>query len=292
MNNSLVVCFILGLFFISNVNALVIDSVIMDSEGIFPGEATDIEIGLRNNGEEDVEDVSVFLDLKDLPLAPHDSSSEFGVDKIKEGRLKFARFKIIALDNAKSQIYKVPVQISYFKKGEDVVQIKNSLISVKVSSDPVLDVVTESLFLLKGQENNLIIKMINKGFSGVHFLEAEVGKSSKFNVISQKNVYVGDLDSDDFDSVEFSIFFEKDISDKISFPIILKYKDAFNNEYEEEFGVILNVYSKGKAEDLGLIEKSRTPQIIILVIIFIILWFVYRWWRKWRRNKKKGSEEF
>lgn len=283
-----------GIFFVLSIlisvslnSCLVIDSVIMDSQGIKPGEVADIEMGLRNNGGEDVEDVSVFLDLKDVDLAPFDSSSEFGIDEIREDRTRYARFKIIALDSAKPGTYKIPIRISY--KEEGVEKIKDSLISIKVHSEPVLGVVAEENLLLKGEDNIVSIMIINKGLSDAKFLEVEVG-SGKFSLLSSKKVYVGDVDSDDFDTVDFNVFFKSSVSDRVSFPITLKYQDVFNNDYEEGFDVFLKVYSRERAEELGLIEKGYVGQIISGVIILIVLWFVYRWWRKRKKNKKKALE--
>jgi len=275
---------------VSMTSALVIDSVIMDSEGISPGETADIEIGLKNNGEEDVSDVSVYLDLKDIPFAPFDSSSEFGIDEIREGKTKYAKFEIIALSNAKSQTYKIPVEISYTE--EEVVKIKNSLISINVNSEPVIGVLGEDDLLIKGRESEVVIKIINKGLSDIRFLEVEVGSSSYFNLLSQKNVYVGDLDSDDFDSVDFNVFFKNSVSDNFNFPVVLKYQDAFNNKYEKSFDVQLKVYSKDKAIELGLIEKSNTSLYFGGVVVLVVGFFGYRWWRKRKRLKKvNGSNE-
>lgn len=284
------VVLILGVFLLSVLSltsALVIDSVIMDSEGINSGEVADIEIGLRNNGDEDVEDISVFLDLMDVDLAPFDSSSEFGIDEIKEGRIKYAKFKIIALDSAKPGTYKIPVRIDYKEEDED--KTKDSLISVKVNSEPVLGVVAEENLLLKGKDNKVSIRIINKGLGDVRFLEVEVG-SGKFSLLSSKNVYIGDVDSDDFDEVDFNVFFKSSVSNRVGFPVTLKYQDVFNNKYEENFDVSLKVYSRERAVELGLIEKSYVGQIITWVVVLIVLWFVYRWWRKRRKNKKKNGE--
>ena len=71
---TVVLGFVYLISILSLASALVIDSVILDSEGVGPGEIADIEIGLKNNGEYDVRDVSVFLDLKDVSFAPFDSN--------------------------------------------------------------------------------------------------------------------------------------------------------------------------------------------------------------------------
>ncbi len=281
MRTAILICFILISF--GSVSALVMDSVVMDSESVSHGETFNIEIGLRNNGETDITDVSVFLDLKDLPLAPFDSSSEFGIDKIKENRIQFAEFKITALDNAESKTYKIPVQVSYNEEGET--KTRSSLISVKVNSPPVLEVVAEENLLLKGTNNKVNLKIINRGLSDAQYLEIEAKESVRYKVISPDKIYIGDVDGNDFDSVEFMIFLDKNTKDKIVFPVAMRYSDVFNNKYENEFEIQLRTYTKNEAVKLGLLKESQTRKIIIGVIVVIFLWFVYRWWRK--KNKKK-----
>ena len=136
---------ILGLMLVSifsfallnSVQALTIDAVSIADE-IKPGGTSRITISLNNNGDEDITDVSVVLDLSSVPFAPYNSASEFSIDEIREDKTKDAHFEIIALNNAKSGIYKIPLMITYIE--EDKLKTKNSLISIVVDSQPIIDV--------------------------------------------------------------------------------------------------------------------------------------------------------
>ena len=98
------------------VSALTINSVSTSPSQISPGETSIINIELENDGQYDIKDVSVSLNLLDtptsrLPFAPYDSSSEFTINEIREDRTKYAEFEIIVLSDAKSGIYKIPLEI-------------------------------------------------------------------------------------------------------------------------------------------------------------------------------------
>ena len=93
--------------------------------------------------------------------------------------------------------------------------------------------IAEEGLLLKGNREEVKIKIINKGLSDIRFLEVYVEESTKYDILSEREIYVGDLDSDDFDSVEFDVFFDKKIRDNAVMPVKLKYKDNFNNEYSD-----------------------------------------------------------
>lgn len=287
---------------LASINALVIDSVKMYPKEIAPGETATITIGLENDGDNDITNVAVVLDLTgviesnvpgvpstvfDVPFAPYESSSEHSFDEIEEDETDYAEFEIIALNDAKSGVYKIPLKISYIEEGE--LKTRNSLIGITVNSEPVIGVNVEDVLLLKPQENSLDIKVINKGLSDVRFLEVEVGTSTYFDVLSNKQVYIGDIDSDDFDSADFKIYFKSNAPTTFTIPISITYKDAVNNKYNEDFDIQVKVYTKERAIELGLIEKNNTTLYAGVVIGLIILYIIYRKLKKRKKLKKAQS---
>ncbi len=270
-------------------SALVVKSVSTNPAEIAPGETSVIEIELENDGENSIIDTSVVLDLKDVPFAPYGSSSEDSIDEIEEDEDETARFGVIALNNAKSGIYKIPMIISY--DDGNSVKTRSSLISLTVNSKPVLGIEAEEGLLLKGVKNELAVRITNKGLSDVRFLEVELGSSSYTDLLSQKKVYIGDIDSDDFDSAGFQIFFKKNSPDKVIVPVTLNYMDATNSVKSESFDLVLNVYSREKAIELGLMKQSYTLYYIAGVVLVIVIFFVYRSWRKRKRLKRANSSE-
>jgi len=268
-------------------SAIVIKSVSTNPVKIAPGETSTIEIILENDLEIDVKDISVALDFKDVPFAPFESSSENSINEIREDDEERVRFKVIALNDAKSGIYKIPILISYIE--EEIVKTKNSLMSLSVNAEPILGLENKNDLLLKNTRNNVEITVINKGLGDVRFLEIELGNSAYVEILSSKNVYIGDINSDDFDSGNFNIFFDENSPDIINLSVILKYRDASNNEVTENFNMVLEVYSREKAIELGLITESKTTTYIGIIIGLIVIFFIYRAIRK-KMNSKKNYE--
>ena len=289
----------LGIFiFFSLVNlnsALIVDSVSANPNEISPGETSVIKIGLDNNGENDIIDITIKLDLSgvisipgstpivfDMPFAPYNSASEFNIDEIKDSKVKYADFEIIALNNAKSGIYKIPVEISY--KENDLPITKTSLISITINSEPIISANLEDSLLLQNQENELSIRITNKGLGDAKFLEIELGDSVYFKKLSSENVYIGDINSDDFDTAKFKVYFENNAPGMINIPVIIKYKNSLNKEYTENSNVQSNIYNQEEAIKLGLLKKNSTSKIFIGIISFIALYLIYRKLKK-RKNK-------
>jgi hypothetical protein len=282
--------FICGIFILVSImnlsSALIIDSVSMNPNEIAPGESATIKIEIENNGEYDLEDVSVSLNFLEVPFAPYNSASDYDIGDLDEDDDETANFKIIALTDAKSGIYKIPIVVNYVEEGG--AKFKNSLISIVVNSEPVIGVSVEDKLLLKGKESGILIEVTNKGLSDAKFVEVEILSSGDFDVFGSKSFYIGDIDSDDFDAVKFNIYFEEDASDKINLPIRVIYKDGLNEAYSENFNVLVNVYSRDEAIELGLIEKSRTGLYFGVVVVLVIVYFGYK---KFKKRKKLEIED-
>ena len=270
-------------------SALIIDSVSMTPDEVAPGDSATIKIEIENNGENDLEDVSVSLDFANVPFAPHNSASDYDIGDLDEDDDDSAIFRVIALTDAESGIYKIPIVINYLE--EDVEKVKNSLISITVNSEPVIGVSVEDKLLLKNKENEVLVEVTNKGLSDAKFVEVEIRDSRGFDIFGSKNFYIGDIDSDDFDAVKFKIYFDEDAKEKINLPIRVIYKDGINEVYSEDFNVAVSVYSRDEAIKLGLIEKSRVGFYFGLIVVLVVVYFGYKKFKK-RKKLKVEDDDF
>jgi hypothetical protein len=282
---------IMGLMLLSLISlfsALVIDSVSTLPNEVSPGETAKILIVLENDGDNDIEDVSVSLDLTNVPFAPFGSSSEVSINAIDENDDEDVSFRVIVLGDAESGIYKIPVIIKFNEKGD--IKIRNSLIGLTVNSKPLIGVDVEDSLLLKGKENIVSIKIINKGLSKIKFLDVEIERLNHFDVLGSSMEYIGDIDSDDFDTVEFKVLFKEKIPSSVDFPVQVNYRDVLNREHKETFNLRLRVYSEEKAVELGLIEKSNTRFYVVAIVFLVIVYFVYGRIRKRMRAKLANNK--
>lgn len=270
---------------ISMANALIISNVNTAPDTIAPGQNADVAISLKNNADVDIEDVSVSLDFTNVPFAPYESGSDYNTNEILEGKTKDASFKIIALNDAKSGIYKIPVNIVYTEDSQQ--KTKTSLISMTINSKPILETSVEDGLFLKGQNNKVSLKVVNKGLADVKFMEINVDSSTYYNLLSQNKVYIGDVDSNDFQTADFQILFNNNAPSVINLPVSITYKDITYKEYNEDFDIQLKVYSQEQAQNLGLVSKSNTSVYIIVVVVIVIIFFIYRWFR---RRRKRNQE--
>src|SRR3989344_2603544 len=141
-------------------------------EKVLPGDHVELKITLENVGNDDVRDVLVALDLSQVPFAPLRSSSEKIIDRIRDGDEETVLFELVALPDASSQIYKIPVRISYNETS------KSSLISLEVSAEAKLDVIMDDSEIIKVNDQGAVtLKFINNGLTQIKFLKVTLQDS-------------------------------------------------------------------------------------------------------------------
>jgi hypothetical protein len=288
MKTKILTIFCMILISLAFVQAVTIDSVSSSPTEVAPGEITNIILEIENIFEDRVYNLNVRLDLEDTPFAPYQSSSEKFLEELDDGDKEDFKFKLIALPETSSGIYKIPVKISY-ENEEGNVSLKDDLISLIVNSEPELKVSLEdSIVLIRGRENTFSIRMINSGLADVKFVYLIVSDVTGIKFLSEKEQYLGDIDSDDFDNAEYNIYLDADSPEDINLQIILKFKDATNKEFVESKNIILRTYSLQEAKELGLVKRENyIPYIIIGSLI--VGYIVYRILKKRKLKKKRES---
>ena len=263
------------------VSAVSITDVSTFPEEVVPGQVVDVFIEIENIFEYDVTNLNVKLNLENVPFAPYQSSSEEFLEELEDSDEETFKFKLITLPETDTGIYKIPVEISY-KDDEENDSLKQELISITVNSKPELKVSLEdSAVLIKGKENVFSIKIVNSGLADVKFVYLTVNNVDGIKFLSEKEQYIGDINSDDFDNIEYEVYVNADASGTINLPIVLKFKDATNKEFIESKNVVLKTYSLKEAQSLGLVKKpSYTIYIIGGVLVFSYIFYRIRKKRK------------
>lgn len=273
---------VMSLFLVS---AVTIKDVSSSPREVAPGETLEVSIKVENIFSYDVENVNVELNLVEVPFAPYQKSASDFLEELESEEDEKFNFKLIALPEASSGVYKIPVVITYLNDDEEE-KTKTSLISVTVNAKPELKLsVDENGVLIKGREGTLTLKLVNSGLSDVRFVYVTPDSTTRLNILSEKEQYVGDLDSDDFDSVEYSVYISNSATNNLNVPVVLKYRDATNKEFTETQTVKVRVYSLEDAQSMGLVAKSDYALYGGIGAV-VLLYLVYRW-RKKRKNKRR-----
>ena len=265
-------------------HALRIEKINSDPLNIIPGNEARVEISLMNNAGLYLDDVRVKLILPS-GFNFFDDVNQVKITRLESRESKNISFKVIASQSISEGIYEASLVIDYVsylgKNFANVGQNKedNFTFGLVVKANPNIIAQVEKTDIYKG--NNLggvTITFVNNGVGNAKFFTTTLLDSEDYEIISNNLDYIGDLDSDDFDSVDFRIKL-KNTKD----PVLLlrsDYKDALNRDYSKEFSLPLEIRN---AEDLGIATNNTSYVVLFIILIAIVSYFIYK---KYRPKKK------
>ena len=255
---------------------LAVDSVSIDKEFFEPGSSGILRIGVVNEADSLIKDIKARLDLGNMPFVPLGSTNEKSVYQIDAKKAHEFSFELLAKPEAESGVYQVPLRISYsdeLNKG----YIKNGTIGLIVGAKPDLSItLDESDIYESNKAGEIVVKVVNKGLTNIKFVNIELIGTDKYRVISNNEVYLGNIDSDDFETAEFELYVESTREKEIILLLILEYKDANNNNYKDEVKLKLRLYSGTEAKKFGLKESNSFVGILIVAVIVVAGVLYYR----------------
>ena len=258
-------------FFVTlQASALSIHSV--NVQDILPGEETELRIIVENNLDKDASEVSLSLQMQNLPFSII-GSSDLTLEEIEEGEKEDFVFRIRAASTAEPGDYLIPFSLSH----KDSSKAKTGAIGLRIKGTVVLDLNIETEIPIIMEKDKLSLKIINKGFSDARYVSIKVIPIG-FNILSEKNVFIGDIRANDFEVATFDVIYSS-ISPK--FLVTLEYLDFSNTKNIKTIEESLRVYDPEEAIKAGLVEKNKFP--IYVILAFILLRVI----RKRNKIKKK-----
>jgi len=254
---------------------------------MIPGVPTTVTLELKNLGDSFIKDVKAAMDLTSLNIATLKGSSEKIVQQVGGKETFEISFIMVADANSDVKVYNIPLELSFKDNlNNEYTQLSTFGLMLESNIDYVLDI-DETEVKSIGQNGNVDIKISNPSVGSIRYLTIELIKSKQYKILSSSKIYVGNVDSDDFETVGFKIYLNsanKDNQDA-SLRLKLTYKDDYNKEYIAEEDVSLPIYSSNELKKYGLVpNKNNSGLIFLVVLILVISGFI--WYKK---NKEKKS---
>ena len=166
---------------------------------------------------------------------------------------------------------------------------KNSTIGIIVGAKPELSLtLDESTIYERKKAGELVIKIVNKGATDIKFASLKLMPGKDYDILSSDEVYLGNIDSDDFETADFKIYAGSPKEDRINIPLALEYKDANNNDYSTNANLALKIYSSSEAKRFGLkAGNGLVGNMVVILIVAVGLFYYLR--HKKRKNKSKNG---
>jgi hypothetical protein len=265
---------------------LSIEQIEVEPDVVAPGEILKASLKVTNLADSLLKDITVKLDLSSaaLPFAPIQSITEKRIKQISSGSSADVSYNLIVEPDAALGVYKIPIFIK-FNDNLGNSYNKSDLLGVVVGAVPDLSYYIDSTTInTAGNKGEITIKFVNKGLSDIKFLNIRLMSNSYYTILSPEEVYIGNIDSDDYETADFDLFVKQGAPKEFSIPLEISYKDSNNKDYRKDTEVKLKMYGEAEAVQLGIEEKDNKLGVIISVIVVVIGIVIYILVRK--RKKK------
>ncbi|RLE45751.1 hypothetical protein DRJ22_03700, partial [Candidatus Woesearchaeota archaeon] len=250
---------------------LIIKNYLIDPREVVPGQKCKLKLTVENSAKIAMKNVDVVLVLPEQ-FSVVEGSSKKRIGLINAGEKKDVEFILASDSSTKVGVFTIPVTLNY----QDITNTdysETSDISLIVNAEPEIDLLVDSVeFKSKTSPGVVSLKIVNKGVVDVKFVTVNLINSPEnyetLSVSSKK--YVGNLDSDDFETVDFRI------KPVVKFPklyVELEFKDPYNKDFKRSFVLPLKIFT---AKELG---KSGYPVGLFVVLALIVaggIWFFRR----------------
>jgi hypothetical protein len=275
---------------------LAINQIKVDQDSITPGTKTRVSFVLENMADSAMRDINLNLGIlteittststtfRELPFTPIGSSNEKTLKSLAAGESNEIFFDLFTDADAASKVYKVPFTLS-FSDASGTNFTSEGIVGLVVDSDPQLGVNIEKTEIYSAGAKGVIeFKLVNKGFSEIKFLDIKLSESKDYEILTNPEVYLGKLDSDDYDTADYTLMVSKSAKDSVTLPLQIEYRDANGHLFSKELPLVLKLYSGAELKQ-RMNGKSSSGWIFIVIIVLAVAgFFIYR---KMKKNRKK-----
>lgn len=255
---------------------IVVDEYEVVPSPIVPGQTVDVKLKLRNAGRIAVKNLDASIDLADGKFSTVGTGALKRIAYIGAGETEELAFKLASDTSTEVKVYNVPVTLSYQDERNKVLS-STAKISLVVNAKPELSLTVDSTkFDDKKSPGTVSLKVVNKGVVNLKYMTVRLVQTPDYEILSPSNeAYVGNLDSDDFETVDFTI---KPLVDSPRLVVQLEFKDPYNVDFSQQYDLPLRIITE---KDLG---KGGFPVGTVVIVLLIIGGIVY-WYFK-RRKKR------
>ncbi len=224
--------------------SLILKGVEYHPKDFEPGNKINLTFTLSNQGEGAAKDVKIVLNQSILYF----ETNEVYLFDIQPNQEKKINLNAIVNPSIQPNVYLIPIYISYWDENKDNLYQETKTFSLQISSKPKVSVSLDKFSLFAMEENTITITVSNSGSMDIRFLTINV--SSDLLKATQQ-IYVGDLDSDDYDIEKILVYPLQE--GRYQFNVSLYYEDIYGSKYSENHLFTIEVVKKKQSDYFFLV---------------------------------------
>jgi hypothetical protein len=244
------------------------------SDKIEVGKTIELTFDLKNVGMGDSKDMTLSLGRNSNFITP-ESSGEIFISALAKSETKSITIPLTVSPSASVGTSTIPINLYYYDETRSNVFNETKEIGVLITGMYNFIVTPESQDVLaKGSSGTLTVKIANAGDQAAKFIILKSTSSSNFD-ISPTTIYIGNLNSDDYDSEK--LLLKVGSIEPGTYPVSFQigYKDSFGNNYNEIYSVNVKVSSPAEYSSANT-TPSPLPMIAAIAVVAIVLVVLYK----------------
>jgi len=239
-------------------------------DDVKPGNKFSINVTIKNVGDSNLKDILLKFDLdEDFALL---NGNEFYIAQLLSGQSAQVNLDFICADDLESGLHKISYAITYYDAADNEF-VREEELPVFVSGKPNLLLGFENRqYVVAGQKDIITLFVANAGPQKIKFLSVEILPIENVQLLSPNKIYIGNLDPDDYESLELELIAQK--SGQLELPVKIVYADASNKIRVQEEMLEFTA--------LGQPVERKPNYILYALVIILILALGYVLLKKWK----------
>tara|TARA_Y100000031_G_C8232111_1_gene391423 strand:+ start:99 stop:1457 length:1359 start_codon:yes stop_codon:yes gene_type:complete len=232
---------------------------------VVPGGKAKLNIAVKNLAHSLIRDVQFTLDLDDTPFTVFGTANEKVIDRLLPDQQETVSFDILTDPDATLKVESVPLKVTFLDEDNDR-QSKSITFGLKVNEEPAYVFnLEQSDVRFPGKVAKFVVSVSNTGVGNMKFVTIDLLPSDHYEILSTNKLYLGNLESDDFETAEFEIFVEESVEGEFPLLFGVDYKDDFNEPFLSQEQASVRVLDKASAKRFGYVEGTNITNLIILL---------------------------
>jgi LPXTG-motif cell wall-anchored protein len=252
-----------------------------------PGQLVTLWVAVQNWGSESIDNAYLRV-VPEYPFRLPQGNGIAEAGRIAAFGERLVEYDLIVDENAIEGTYAFDIQQCLDASCSKVLRDIEIQISVKTGGSPRIRVgLEDAATFWGGKKGDVTINIVNRGKLDIKFLTLTLLPSDDYEILSPTEIYVGELESDDFETTDFTVFVDENLAGTstvyVDLPVKIDYTDSNNHDYSSQAQVKLKIYSQEDLKRFGLMTDSNgstTYFIVAIVILGAGAWY-------WLKKKKK-----
>ncbi|KAF5417118.1 MAG: hypothetical protein C5S48_01070 [Candidatus Methanogaster sp.] len=229
----------------------------------------DAKFSIKNVGTGPAKNVKVFFGNQTIILP---KTSIYYIDTVTPGETVLIESGFF-VDTITPSQHPLPIAIYYENETHGMQPAQRYSVLVPVSSGNTLLVYLDSQDeLTDGTVGEITIGVANCGLSQAKHVVLTIADGDRFELIDSDTRYIGDIDNDDYDTVDFRILTNS--SDCSNVTLDVNYDDDYGNTYSLTTEIPIKVYTSKEMK--AITPKSGDYTGIIIAALVLLLVYLFR----------------